>query len=163
MATQSVASFSGGEKARLVLAMLAWQKPNLLLLDEPTNHLDLEMREALMLALQTYSGALILVSHDRHLLRLVTDELFLVHDKKVDRFEGDLDDYKDWLIATIADEGRTPQAQKKKRAKQLEKELAKLYKEIEKLKNDPNTKSRDINRLEKEIANLEQEWMELGH
>ncbi|MEI6896526.1 MAG: ABC transporter ATP-binding protein [Psychromonas sp.] len=92
-----VAPFSGGEKARLVLALLVWQKPNLLLLDEPTNHLDLEMRHALTIALQAFEGAMVIVSHDRHLLRTTTDELYLVHDKKVEPFAGDLDDYHQWL------------------------------------------------------------------
>ncbi len=89
--------FSGGEKARLVLALLIWQRPNLLLLDEPTNHLDLEMRHALTLALQDYQGAIIVVSHDRHLLRSVTDELWLVADRRVQNYAGDLDDYATWL------------------------------------------------------------------
>ena len=92
-----VAPFSGGEKARLVLALLVWQKPNLLLLDEPTNHLDLEMRHALTVALQAFEGAMVVVSHDRHLLRTTIDDLYLVHDKKVEPFAGDLDDYHQWL------------------------------------------------------------------
>ncbi len=96
-ATETCAGFSGGEKARLVLALLVWQKPNLLLLDEPTNHLDLEMRHTLTLALQEYEGAMIVVSHDRHLLRAVTDELWLVADGKAAAFDGDLDDYRSWL------------------------------------------------------------------
>jgi ATP-binding cassette, subfamily F, member 3 len=91
--TQPVKNFSGGEKARLILAMLVFQKPNLLVLDEPTNHLDLDMREELSLALQTFSGAVLLVSHDRHLLQTVVDELWLIQDKKVKRFDGDLNDY----------------------------------------------------------------------
>ena len=89
--------FSGGEKARLVLALLVYQNPNLLLLDEPTNHLDLEMRHALSMALQEYEGALVVVSHDRHLLRSVTDQLLLVADGVVKPFDGDLDDYRNWL------------------------------------------------------------------
>ncbi|HTJ97175.1 MAG TPA: ATP-binding cassette domain-containing protein [Rhodocyclaceae bacterium] len=89
--------FSGGEKARLVLALLIRAKPNLLLLDEPTNHLDLEMREALNLALQEYEGGVVLVSHDRHLLRTTADALYLVADGKVQPFDGDLDDYANWL------------------------------------------------------------------
>ena len=97
MATSPVAPLSGGEKARLVLAMLVYQKPNLLLLDEPTNHLDLEMRHALSVALQEFEGALVVVSHDRHLLRTVTDTLLLVAHGKVEPFEGDLDDYRQWL------------------------------------------------------------------
>ena len=92
-----VAPFSGGEKARLVLALLVYQNPNLLLLDEPTNHLDLEMRHALSVALQDYQGAMLVVSHDRHLLRSVTDRFLLVADGKIQPFEGDLDDYRLWL------------------------------------------------------------------
>ena len=98
-ALDPVAPFSGGEKARLALALLIWQRPNLLLLDEPTNHLDLDMRHALTLALQDYSGALIVVSHDRHLLRTVTDEWVLVAEGRAQPFDGDLDDYRDWLNA----------------------------------------------------------------
>jgi ATP-binding cassette subfamily F protein 3 len=96
---EPVAPFSGGEKARLVLALLVYQKPNLLLLDEPTNHLDLEMRHALIMALQDYQGAMLIVSHDRHLLRSVTDQLWLVANQQVIPFDGDLDDYRQWLIA----------------------------------------------------------------
>ncbi|MDD2724956.1 MAG: ATP-binding cassette domain-containing protein [Methylovulum sp.] len=94
---ESVKPFSGGEKARLVLALLVYQNPNLLLLDEPTNHLDLEMRHALCVALQDFEGAIVVVSHDRHLLRSVTDQLLLVADGKVQSFDGDLDDYRNWL------------------------------------------------------------------
>ncbi len=89
--------FSGGEKARLALAMIAWQKPNLLLLDEPTNHLDLEMREALTLALQQFAGAVVVISHDRHLLRNTVDDFVIVIDGRVEAFDGDLDDYHRWL------------------------------------------------------------------
>ena len=96
---EPVAPFSGGEKARLVLAMLVYQRPNLLLLDEPTNHLDLEMRHALTLALQEYAGAMVVVSHDRYLLRSVTDHLILVADGSAQPFDGDLDDYPKWLSA----------------------------------------------------------------
>ncbi|MGR9115804.1 MAG: ATP-binding cassette domain-containing protein [Gammaproteobacteria bacterium] len=94
---EPVAPFSGGEKARLVLALLVYQNPNLLLLDEPTNHLDLEMRHALSVALQEYEGAMVVVSHDRHLLRSVTDQLLLVADGRVQPFDGDLEDYRIWL------------------------------------------------------------------
>jgi ATP-binding cassette, subfamily F, member 3 len=94
--TQKVASFSGGEKARLALALIVWQRPNLLLLDEPTNHLDMEMRESLAQALTDFEGALIVVAHDRHLLQAATDEWMLVADGKLAPFEGDLDDYKAW-------------------------------------------------------------------
>jgi ATP-binding cassette, subfamily F, member 3 len=98
MATQRVARLSGGEKARLTLALIVRQRPNLLLLDEPTNHLDIEMREALTEALQDYEGALIVVAHDRHLLRATTDELWLVADGKLAPFDGDLDDYRAWVL-----------------------------------------------------------------
>ncbi len=94
---EPVAPFSGGEKARLVLALMIRQGPNLLLLDEPTNHLDLEMRQALSVALIEYTGALVAISHDRHLLRSVCDELLIVHDGQVDRFNRSLDDYPAWL------------------------------------------------------------------
>ena len=93
------APFSGGEKSRLALALLAYQRPNLLLLDEPTNHLDLEMRQSLASALQDYEGAMVIVSHDRHLLRVATDTLLLVHGGRVEEFDGSLDDYPDWLAA----------------------------------------------------------------
>ena len=89
---------SGGEQARLALALIAYQKPNLLLLDEPTNHLDLEMREALSVALASYPGALVLVSHDRHLVEAIAYKLWLVDQGKVSEFLGDLDDYQDYLI-----------------------------------------------------------------
>jgi ATP-binding cassette, subfamily F, member 3 len=98
MASAQVGLFSGGEKARLTLALIVRQKPNLLLLDEPTNHLDIEMREALTEALQEYGGALVVVAHDRHLLRATTDALWLVADGKVAPFDGDLDDYREWVL-----------------------------------------------------------------
>ncbi len=94
--TQKVASFSGGEKARLALALIVWQRPNLLLLDEPTNHLDMDMRESLAQALTDFEGALIVVAHDRHLLQASTDQWMLVADGRLAPFEGDLDDYKKW-------------------------------------------------------------------
>jgi ATP-binding cassette subfamily F protein 3 len=97
---EPVAPFSGGEKARLVLALTAFLRPNLLLLDEPTNHLDLEMRQALAVALQEYEGAVVLVSHDRHLLRTVADEFLVVHQGRATPFDGDLEDYAKWLDET---------------------------------------------------------------
>jgi len=100
MATCAIAPFSGGEKARLALALIVWQRPNLLLLDEPTNHLDLETREALTVALAQFEGTLVLVSHDRHLLRATTDEFMIVADCGLRPFDGDLDDYRDWLFKT---------------------------------------------------------------
>ena len=96
---EPVGPFSGGEKARLVLALVTYLRPNLLLLDEPTNHLDLEMRQALAVALQDYAGAVVLVSHDRHLLRTVADEFYIVHDGRAAAFDGDLEDYAQWLMA----------------------------------------------------------------
>jgi ATP-binding cassette subfamily F protein 3 len=98
--TQEVASFSGGEKARLALALIVWQRPNLLLLDEPTNHLDIEMREALAQALVDFEGGLVVVAHDRALLSAATDQWMLVADGRVQPFDGDLDDYKEWLLKT---------------------------------------------------------------
>jgi ATP-binding cassette subfamily F protein 3 len=98
MVTQPVGTLSGGEKARLVLAMLVWQRPNLLLMDEPTNHLDLTTREALSMALNEFEGTVMLVSHDRALLREVCDEFWLVTDGAVKPFDGDLDDYQKWLL-----------------------------------------------------------------
>jgi ATP-binding cassette, subfamily F, member 3 len=94
---EPVGPFSGGEKARLVLALVTYLRPNLLLLDEPTNHLDLEMRQALAVALQDYAGAVVLVSHDRHLLRTVADEFYIVHQARAAAFDGDLEDYAKWL------------------------------------------------------------------
>ena len=98
MVKQAVGSMSGGEKARLVLAMIVWQRPNLLLLDEPTNHLDLATREALGMALNEFEGTVMLVSHDRALLRAVCDEFWLVGRGKVGPFDGDLDDYQRYLL-----------------------------------------------------------------
>ncbi len=100
MAMSSIENFSGGEKARLALALIVWQRPNLLLLDEPTNHLDLETREALTVALAQFEGTLVLVSHDRHLLRATTDEFLIVADGTLRPFDGDLDDYREWLFRT---------------------------------------------------------------
>ena len=116
--------FSGGEKARLVLALLIRAKPNLLLLDEPTNHLDLEMREALNLALQEYEGGVVLVSHDRHLLRTTADALYLVAEGAVVPFDGDLDDYADWLAEQRAaqkapDEAKSQNREERKEARKM--------------------------------------------
>ncbi len=150
MALSPVAPFSGGEKARLVLAMLVYQRPNLLLLDEPTNHLDLEMRHALAMALQDYEGALVVVSHDRHLLRSVTDALLLVDRGRVSEFEGDLEDYRRWLgeqqreesapearggenSATARKERKRLEAEQRQRLQPLRKELQTLEKELDKL------------------------------
>ncbi len=112
MASAPIAPLSGGEKARLALALIVWQRPNLLLLDEPTNHLDLETREALTVALAQFEGTLILVSHDRHLLRATCDEFMLVAEGGVRPFDGDLDDYRDWLFRKIAERAAAARADK---------------------------------------------------
>ncbi|WP_432471285.1 ATP-binding cassette domain-containing protein [Amphritea sp. HPY] len=145
-ALEPVKLFSGGEKARVALALIAWQKPNLLLMDEPTNHLDLEVRHALTLALQSFEGALILVSHDRHLLRNTVDQFLLVANGKAELFKGDMDDYQQWLSSQrreqnqpqqIERENRSLSAADKKEQKRLEAErraqLRPLKKAIEKL------------------------------
>src|SRR5690554_115831 len=110
-ALNPIRSFSGGEKARVALAVIAWQKPNLLLLDEPTNHLDLEMRQALTMALQNFDGAIVVVSHDRHLLRNTVDEFWLVCDGAVREYDGDLEDYERWLADRRKDDEEPPKRQ----------------------------------------------------
>jgi ATP-binding cassette subfamily F protein 3 len=111
MARSPCANFSGGEKSRLALALLIWTRPNLLLLDEPTNHLDLEMRHALTLALQDFEGGVILVSHDRALLRASCDQFILVADGKAEAFDGDLEDYSQWLNEQRIKEKQAAQSQ----------------------------------------------------
>jgi len=108
---EPVAPFSGGEKARLMLALVTYLAPNLLLLDEPTNHLDLEMRQALAMALQDYAGAVVMVSHDRHLLRTVADQLYVVNGGRMRPFDGDLDDYASWLASIQQQEKAAAQGQ----------------------------------------------------
>ncbi|MCS2157368.1 ABC transporter ATP-binding protein [Scandinavium sp. H11S7] len=144
--------FSGGEKARLVLALVVWQRPNLLLLDEPTNHLDLDMRQALTEALIEFEGALVVVSHDRHLLRSTTDDLYLVHDAKVEPFDGDLEDYQQWLSDVQKQESQSDDAPKdnansaqaRKDQKRRDAELRTLTQPLRK----------EITRLEKEMEKL---------
>lgn len=133
MALQSIHHFSGGEKARLALAKLVWLKPNLLLLDEPTNHLDLGMRSAIELALQSYEGALILISHDRHMLKTSVDNFYLVYQQKVQAFDGDLDDYYSWLQSkdTIKENSNPSAANDYKEKKALQNRLKKLEQLIE--------------------------------
>jgi ATP-binding cassette subfamily F protein 3 len=135
MATSTIEHFSGGEKARLALALIVWRRPNLLLLDEPTNHLDLETREALAVALAQFEGTLVLVSHDRHLLRATTEQLLIVADGAVQPFDGDLDDYRDSLLERKPEppppvaKGVRPSSSKKNlesRIKRLEETMAKL-------------------------------------
>lgn len=184
-----VASFSGGEKSRLALAMLAWQKPHLLLLDEPTNHLDLDMRDALTIALEEYTGAVILVSHDRSLIRAVADELWLVADGEAKPFDGDLEDYKNWIEVRRPRE--TAQAKPEKTSqpvtarinkKALLSKLTKLETELNKTQaeltevnrqlGDPATYtgcSQDFiatlnsqhKLLEGKVATLEESWLEM--
>ncbi|MCQ4316589.1 ATP-binding cassette domain-containing protein [Stutzerimonas zhaodongensis] len=140
---EAVLNFSGGEKARLALALIAWGKPNLLLLDEPTNHLDLEMRLALTLALQDFEGAVLVVSHDRHLLKSTTDEFLLVADGQVVAFEGDLEDYARWLVdyrsrqqpqSSVESAGdKTDKRATRQAAAALRQQLAPLKRQAEKL------------------------------
>ena len=183
-----VESFSGGEKSRLALALLAWQKPHLLLLDEPTNHLDLDMRDALTLALEEYTGAVVLVSHDRSLIRAVADELWLIADGEAKLFDGDLEDYKNWIETrrpseTVAAPEKprqeaAPKPKKKallsKQAK-LETELATVQAELSEISRqlaDPATYAKcsgdeisSLNTrhesLEAKAAELEESWLEL--
>ncbi|WP_417760770.1 ABC transporter ATP-binding protein [Shewanella sp.] len=163
MALAPVRPFSGGEKARLVLALLVWQRPNLLLLDEPTNHLDLDMRHALTVALQGFEGAMVIVSHDRHLLRLTCDDYYLVDNGDVESFNGDLDDYHQWLLdaakaakaaPTSVDDSK-PQ-QDKKQQKRLEAELRQklspLKKQQAKFETQQQKFSQRLAELEEKLA-----------
>ncbi|MFT5720235.1 MAG: ATP-binding cassette subfamily F protein 3 [Motiliproteus sp.] len=159
--------FSGGEKARLALALIAWQEPNLLLMDEPTNHLDLEVRHALTMALQTFPGALILVSHDRHLLRNCVDDFLLVSDGKVTPFDGDLNDYARWLTESAGnkidiDEPVSSEpaggesSQERKERKRLEaarrQQLAPLRKRVEKLEQQLEQQASDLDQINEQLA-----------
>jgi ATP-binding cassette subfamily F protein 3 len=156
---EKVAPFSGGEKARLVLALIVSRRPNLLLLDEPTNHLDLEMRHALGMALQDYPGAIVLVSHDRYLLRLVADQLWLVDGSSAAPFEGDLDDYATWLRTRTADDAtQTPRvapvrgAAQQKERKRIE---AERRQRLTPLRSAVTRAEADIARDGAEVARLE--------
>lgn len=149
---EPVAPFSGGEKARLVLALLIYQKPNLLLLDEPTNHLDLDMRHALNMALQEFEGAMLIVSHDRHMLSAVTDQYWLVDDARIEVFKGDLDAYRQWLmqpktgsqVSVSGSEGdnvskkelRQQQAENRRKLQPIKNELKKIEREMDKFSQD---------------------------
>jgi len=155
---EAVVNFSGGEKARLALALIAWQRPNLLLLDEPTNHLDLEMRLALTMALQEFSGAVLVVSHDRHLLKSTTDEFLLVADGRVQGFDGDLDDYSRWLVdyrarqipAGTSEPGadKTDRRAQRQAAAALRQQLAPHRREAEKLE-------KALGQLHEQLASVE--------
>ena len=160
-ALESIHGFSGGEKARLALAIIGWQKPNLLLLDEPTNHLDLEMRLALTIALQSFEGAMILVSHDRNLIRSTTDELYLVHAGCVDKYSGDLDDYSQWLarlrtkerneLRDAKNDGKR-ESQQKKETRRLEAEKRKALKP---LKQKAENLERQLEALQSSLIEVE--------
>ncbi len=189
MALGPITSFSGGEKARLALALIVWARPNLLLLDEPTNHLDLETREALTVALAQFEGTLVLVSHDRHLLRATTDQFLIVADGALRPFDGDLDDYRDWLFKSKQGKPAEPAATRKAavprlssssrksleaRIKRLEEMISRLNArkaELEGRLADPalyqdaskealETMLRDQAYIGKELGLLEGEWLE---
>ena len=161
MADAACGNFSGGEKARLALALMIRTRPNLLLLDEPTNHLDLEMREALTLALQETEAAVVLVSHDRHLLRTTVDELWLVADGRVTTFDGDLDDYATWLaqrraaakpVAAAQSVQRELRSEDRAAKKSAQAERRKLEKEAEKLEQQLAKSQQDKAALEAQLA-----------
>lgn len=165
-ATQAVAPMSGGEKARLVLALIIYQKPNLLLLDEPTNHLDLEMREALVFALQSFTGAMIVVSHDRHLLRSTVDDFYLVADQQVQPFDGDLDSYHQWLQqqaknpdAAVPAEANSGNADTRKAQKRLEAErrqaLKPLKDKVRKLEQQVDRLASALEQINERLADAE--------
>ena len=184
MATGPIEHFSGGEKARLALALIVWQRPNLLLLDEPTNHLDLETREALAVALAQFEGTLVLVSHDRHLLRATTEQLLIVADGRVQPFDGDLDDYRDSLLKSKAEPAPPPAKRPPKAQPARKKNVESRIKRIEETMAKLNAKKSDIESqlarpevyadgdkvkglmldqayLTKELDQLESEWLEL--
>ncbi len=145
--SQTIETFSGGEKARLVLAMIVYQKPNLLLLDEPTNHLDIDMRDALTFALQDFKGALAIVSHDRHLLRTVCDSFVLVHDKTVTQFDGDLEDYRQFIKQASEDSGSSKTSSSGISKKEQRKIDAEQRKQLQPLRNK-------LTKIERQMATL---------
>jgi len=154
---EPVAPFSGGEKARLALALVSYLRPNLLLLDEPTNHLDLEMRQALAVALQEYTGAVVFVSHDRHLLRTVADRFFVVAAGSVQPFDGDLEDYAQWLAkADAQDDVKPPRDVESADArKQRKREEAERRNRLAPLRNTLAECDRNLERLARERADIE--------
>ncbi len=158
-ATSPVAPMSGGEKARLVLAMIVYQKPNLLLLDEPTNHLDLEMRHALNIALQSFEGAMVLVSHDRFLLGSVCESFYLVNGGEVNPFDGDLDDYKNWILSQDKpDQQATESAPKidrkaeKRKQAELRQQAAPFKKQLEKHEQIMAAATSKLTEIENQLA-----------
>ena len=180
-AFEPVARFSGGEKARLTLALLVARRPNLLLLDEPTNHLDIDMRHALTVALQGFEGGLLVVSHDRHLIKTVADTLWLVADGKLKEFDGDLDDYQQWLKSR-AKAGQAAESKPKTAKRPPRDSLTQLRRELEQIERriaviaaqqtsleteaaNPAMNGRVADkrdRLTRDAASLEARWMEVG-
>ncbi|MFO7304417.1 MAG: ATP-binding cassette domain-containing protein [Gammaproteobacteria bacterium] len=156
---EPVGPFSGGEKARLVLALLSYMRPNLLLLDEPTNHLDLEMRQALAVALQEFDAAVVLVSHDRHLLRTVADELILVDQGRAQPFEGDLDDYARWITTRDAAEKKPddvmPSVTSAELRKRKKREEAERRARLSPIKNEIARLESIITALQEELSKIE--------
>jgi ATP-binding cassette subfamily F protein 3 len=161
MARSACEHFSGGEKSRLALALLIWSQPNLLLLDEPTNHLDLEMRHALTVALQAYKGGVILVSHDRALLRASCDNFMLVAGGKAEVFDGDLDDYKDWLAtqknveASAAEENNADQPKANPEVKTVSRAELKQARQARLTERRPLIK--EIDKIDKQVTNWQAE------
>ncbi|MEE4203000.1 MAG: ATP-binding cassette domain-containing protein [Halieaceae bacterium] len=163
-AKDPIAAFSGGEKARLALAMVVWQDPNLLVLDEPTNHLDLDMRHALEVALQGYEGALMLVSHDRHLLRNSVEQLVLVHHGRVEPFEDDLEAYEQWILSAegkaaveMATETESGLSRKERRqlAADARAKLRPLKKALEKVERDMEALQTRLTSIQQSLADPE--------
>ncbi|MFT7235383.1 MAG: ATP-binding cassette subfamily F protein 3 [Methylophagaceae bacterium] len=150
-----VGPFSGGEKARLVLALLVYQKPAVLLLDEPTNHLDLEMRLALTMALQDFEGALIVVSHDRHLIRTVADDLWLVADGQAKTFDGDLDDYRQWCLSKDKPLKTDISGAIANSKKEDRRAAADARQKLQPLRNKIKKAEKEMNALQKVIGNVE--------
>ncbi len=159
-AFEPITHFSGGEKARLALAIIAWEKPNVLLLDEPTNHLDLEMRQALTMALQDFEGAVIIVSHDRHLLRNTVNEFLLVADGKVSEFDGDLEDYYKWLMQqrqaqSLTDEKAATENDSKVDKKALRQQSVAQRQQLKPLTNKLKTLESQMEKLQKKLSDIE--------
>lgn len=161
-ALDPVGRFSGGEKARVALSLIAWQKPNLLLLDEPTNHLDLEVRLALTLALQAFEGALILVSHDRHLLRNTVDEFVLVADGRIEEFKGDLEDYHRWLAQQRRDE-QSREREEAREAPKADASRSLSAAERKELKRQQAEQRAKLRPLRQAVSKLEQQMETLGN
>lgn len=164
-ATAPIAPLSGGEKARLALAMVVWQRPNLLVLDEPTNHLDLEMRHAMEIALQRYEGALVLVSHDRHMLRNSVEELLLVHEGVVEDYREDLSGYERWLLSRYASSkpgtppGDNPAANNKKQQRQ---DAAAAREKLRPLRHSLQQAEKEMAHVESALAEIQAALQDTG-